>query len=123
MKVERAQDDSTLQIWGGGRPSFGGLQVNDSALQRDGDGVRSVVCAKFGKDVLDVTLDRFLGNRESIGDQLVCIPAGNQAQHIDFSGGQGVIDRVVGEFSGDLGRNALLASMYSANRLEEFLPQ
>jgi hypothetical protein len=32
-----------------------------------------------------VALDCFLGNRKSISDQLVCIPTGNQAQHIDFS--------------------------------------
>ena len=75
----------TLQIRGVAAPLSGGGQVNDSALQRDCDGVRSVACAKFGKDVLDVALDCVLGNRESIGDQLVCIPAGNQAQHIDFS--------------------------------------
>src|SRR5580693_1293536 len=95
-------------------PLSRGLQVNDSALQTDCNGVRSVACAKFGKDVLDVALDRFLGNRKAIGDQLVSIPTGNQTQHIDL---------VVGEFSGDLRRNTLLASMYSANRLEELLPQ
>src|ERR1700685_2620317 len=66
-------------------PLSRGLQVNDSALQSDCDGVRSVACAKFGKDVLDVALDRFLGYRESIVFQLVSIPAGNQTQHIDFS--------------------------------------
>ena len=70
-----------------------------------------------------MALDRFLGNREPIGDQLVSIPTGNQSQHIYFPSGQGVIDRVFCEFSCDLRRNTLLASMHSANRLEEFFPQ
>ena len=71
-RVVRVKDDSTLQIWGDGRPLYrGGLQVNDSTLQRDCYGVRSVACAKFGKNVLDVALDCFLGNRELIGNQLI----------------------------------------------------
>src|ERR1700679_3718647 len=80
---QRRVDTPNLGGWP--PPLSWGLQVNESTLQRDCYGVRSVACAKFGKDVLDVALDCFLGNRESIGNQLVSIPAGNQTQHIDFS--------------------------------------
>ena len=85
QRVKLYQEDSILQIWGAIFPSLAGLQINDSALQRDCDGVRSVACSKFGENVLDVALDCFLGDRESIANQLICIPAGNQAQYIDFS--------------------------------------
>src|ERR1700679_2841595 len=109
----------------GGRfsPLSRGLQINDSALQRDCDGVRSVACSKFGENALDVPLDCFLGDRELIANQLVCIPAGNQAQYIDFSCGQSFIDHVICEYSRDLTRYAFFTSMYSANRLKKLLPQ
>jgi hypothetical protein len=56
---------------------LGRLQFNDSALHSDRDGVRSVACAKLRENVPDVELNCLLGNRELIGDQFVCIPAGN----------------------------------------------
>ena len=61
----------TPNLGGWPPPLSWGLQVNDSTLQRDCYGVRSVACAKFGKNVLDVALDCFLGNRELIGNQLI----------------------------------------------------
>src|SRR6201981_3019029 len=100
--------------------SFGWLQFDDSALHRNRDGVRTVVRAKFREDVLDVALDCVLSNRELSSDQFVCIPAGKQAQDIDFSQGQRVIDRMFGELRSDLRRDALFSGMDGANSLQEF---
>ena len=43
-------------------PLSRGLQLDDSAFQSDSDCVGSVVRAKFREDVLDVSLNRFLGD-------------------------------------------------------------
>jgi hypothetical protein len=43
------------------------------------------------EDVPDAALDRFLGDRELIGNLFVGVPGGNQAQDIDFVFGLGVI--------------------------------
>src|SRR5262245_50640379 len=61
------------------------LEVDDPALQTDGDGMRSIVGRELGEDVLDVALDGFFGDRELSGDHLVRVPAGNEPQHLDFA--------------------------------------
>lgn len=73
--------------------------------------MRSVGRAKFREDVFDVALDCVLGNRELISNQFICIPASKQAQDIDFSQGQRVIDRMFGELRSDLRRDALFSRM------------
>ena len=60
------------------------LQLDDPALDPDGDGVGAVVCAEFGEDVLDVALHRFLRDRELGRNLFVGVPAGHQPQHVDF---------------------------------------
>jgi hypothetical protein len=45
-------------------PTFGGyarLQIDNSALQRYRDGMSPAVRAQFGKNILDVMLNSFLG--------------------------------------------------------------
>jgi hypothetical protein len=43
---------------------IGRLQLDDSALESNGHGVRPVIRAKFGEDVSDVALDGFFGERQ-----------------------------------------------------------
>ena len=72
------------------------LQFDDSSLQPDHGRLRSVVGAQFGEDVLDSPLDSLLGDRELIGDLLVGVSGGDQAEHVDFCRRQGVIGRMLG---------------------------
>src|SRR5688572_5866066 len=48
--------------------SRGWLEVDDSAFQTDGDGVRPIVCGELGEDVLDVALDGLFSDGELGGD-------------------------------------------------------
>jgi hypothetical protein len=54
-------------------PPFEGayLEVDDSALQTDGDGMGPIIRAKFGKYVLDVALYGFFGDGELTGDHFI----------------------------------------------------
>src|SRR5258706_10565696 len=61
-KVRESAEQSNPQKPGLGYPSFEGLQLDDSAFQPDSDRVGSIVRAKFREDVLDVSLNRFLGD-------------------------------------------------------------
>ena len=63
------------------------LQFDNAALQANRNCVRPVVGSKFGEDVLDVALDRFLGDRELGRDLLVRITAGDQSEDVDFPRG------------------------------------
>ena len=53
--------------------------VDESALYANDCRVRSIVGAKFGKDVLDSPFDGVLCDRKLISNLLVGIPPGNQA--------------------------------------------
>ena len=97
------------------------LQPDDSPLQPDHRGVRSIIGAQLGKDGLDSTLDGFLGDLELIRDLLVGIAGRDQAQHIDFCRRQGVIRRMLGDFVRGFGRKRLSSGMNSSDRFHEFL--
>jgi hypothetical protein len=58
-------------------PLSRGLQLDDSALQADRDRVGAVIGPEFGEDVLDVSLDGFLGDRELTSDLFVRISGGD----------------------------------------------
>jgi len=65
-------------------PLSRGLQIDNSALQPDSDGVGSVVRTKFREDVLDVSLNGFLGDRQLSCDQFVGVAGGNGPKNFDF---------------------------------------
>ena len=88
------------------RQGGGELQLDDSSLQSDHRGVGSIVGAQFRKDVLDSTLDGFLGDRELIRNLLVRIAGRDQSQHGDFRRRQGIIGRMLGDFVRGLWRKA-----------------
>src|SRR5262245_4311960 len=60
------------------------LQIDNPALDADHRGMSPIVGAQLGKDVLDATLYGVFGDRQLIGDLLVGIATGNQAEHLDF---------------------------------------
>jgi len=61
-RLGKAQGSRIPKNRGWDTPLSRGLQLDDSAFQPDSDCVGSVVRAKFREDVLDVSLNRFLGN-------------------------------------------------------------
>src|SRR5262245_45287399 len=73
------------------------LQIDDSALQSDGDGVRPIVCGQLGKDVLDVALHGLLRDGELRGDELVGVPGSDELEHLNLPKGQCLIGRVLGQ--------------------------
>ena len=83
------------------------LYVDDSPLHRNRHRMCAVVGSKFGQDVAHVTLDRLLRERQLRCDRLVRVSAGDEAKNINFARRQGVVSRVLGDFGGDLGRDAL----------------
>jgi hypothetical protein len=54
-------------------PPFGGSKLDDSAFQRGGDGVSSVISVKLCEDVCHVALHGFLGNTKFACDLFVRI--------------------------------------------------
>ena len=81
----------------------------------------AVVSSKFGKNVPDVALYGFFGERELCSDYFVRIAPRNQPQHINFSWCQCVVSRVLDDFGRDLRGDAFLAGMDCANCLQQFL--
>jgi hypothetical protein len=61
-RLGKAQRSRIPKNRGWDTPLSRGLQLDDSAFQSDSDCVGSVVRAKFREDVLDVSLNRFLGD-------------------------------------------------------------
>ena len=80
------------------------LQVDNSALQRQGHRVGAVVGAELGQNIRHVTFDRGFADRELTGDSLVGITRGNQPQDLEFARAERIIGGVFGELSGDIGR-------------------
>jgi len=86
-RLGKAQGSRIPKNRGWDTPLSRGLQIDNSALQPDSDGVGSVVRTKFREDVLDVSLNGFLGDRQLIGDQFVGVSGGNGSKNFDFPWG------------------------------------
>jgi hypothetical protein len=65
-------------------PLSRGLEVDDPALQPDGNGMCPIVGAQLGENVLDVALDGFFRDGELGSDFFVCIPARDEPQNLYF---------------------------------------
>src|ERR1700758_4739999 len=56
-------------------PLSGCLEIDDAALESDGDGVSAVVGAEFGENIFDMALHGLFGDGKLGCDFLVCISA------------------------------------------------
>ncbi len=61
------------------------LEVDDPALERDGDRVGAIVGAKFGQDIFDVRLHGLLGNGQLRCNNLVRVPRRDFPQYFDLA--------------------------------------
>jgi len=53
------------------------IQLDNPALERNGDRVRPIVCAQLGENIRDVVLDCGFCDRELVGDLLIGIALAN----------------------------------------------
>src|SRR5579863_294709 len=69
----------------------GQSQIDNSALQRDGDGVGPVIGSQFGENVPDVALNGYLCQREQYSNLFICIAGGNQTEDVNLSRSQRIV--------------------------------
>jgi hypothetical protein len=70
-----------------GTPISRGLEIDDAALQPDGNGVGAIVGIQFGENIFDVSFNGFFGDGKLGCDLFVSIPARNQPQNFNFPRG------------------------------------
>jgi hypothetical protein len=99
------------------------LELDDAALEGDGDGVGAVVGIELGQNTFDVGLDGFFGDGEVIGNDFIGVTGGDQAKDFDFASGELVVGGVIGEFGGDFWRDAFVSGMDGADGIEQFAMQ
>ena len=80
-------------------------ELNNAAAQSDGDGLRSVGCAQFDHNVLNVYLDRFLTDEQLLGNVTVPIAGGNLLEDLDLAPCEGLVGEMLCQLGGDLRRN------------------
>ena len=105
-----------LERWRG----IGRVEMNDAALEGDGDGVGAIFCSELAEDALHVGLDGARSGAEEVGDFLIAEAAGNQADHFDFTRGEGNFGKEAVELLGDLKRNVTLAGEDGADGTDDF---
>ena len=109
---------------GPNEPLFrGGLEVDDSAFQPDGNGVGAIVGIQFRENIFDVTFHGFFRDGELGGYLFVGIPARNQPRNFNFPLGQGIVGGVLGEFRSHLGQQPLLPGVHCTDGFQKFFSQ
>src|SRR3954453_24081252 len=84
------------------------LKLDNSALQRDGDGFGAILGAEFSQDAADVQLDGAFGDVQHLPDLAVAPPADQQPEHFDLPHRQfGPCDSIR-KARGDFGWNVTL---------------
>ena len=95
------------------------LELDDSSLQTDDGSVRPIIGIQFRKDALDSPLDRVLRDAELIGNLLVRVPRGDEAQHDHFGRCQGLIADVLSDLERCLRRQTPFAGMDRSDGLQQ----
>ena len=93
-------------------------EVDDSSLQADDRRVRPIIGVKFRQNALDSPFYGVFRNTKLIGNLLVRVPVGDQAQHSDFCRREGLIAHVLGDLERDFGRQTPLAGVDRSDRLQ-----
>lgn len=73
--VETPKSRFSGPLFRGAETLSAAVEIDDSALQPDGNGVRAVVGAKLGEDIFDVAFYGFFCNGELRGDLFIGISA------------------------------------------------
>ena len=80
--------------------------------------VRSLA-SSFDKNALDSALDGIFSHTELIGNLLVRVPGGDEAQHDHFGRCQGLIADMLGDLERDLWRQTPFAGMDRSDRVQQ----
>src|SRR5262249_1883319 len=99
------------------------LQVDNAALQSDGDSVRSIIRAKLGENAPDVTLDGFFSEGKLRTNRFVRVSLRHEVQDIHLAWRQRIVSRVLRDLSGNLRGYAFVARVDRANGLQQLLAQ
>src|SRR3954466_5337280 len=91
---------TTIEVWKT-LPS----EPNDSAADRDRHGAGAIAGAQLLHDVLDVHLDRLLGDEQPLGDVAIPVAAGDVLQDVDLAARQRLVREMFGELRGGIGRD------------------
>jgi hypothetical protein len=108
-RSKRLFDDST----------FGGLQVDDPALQPDRDRMRPVVRPELRKDSRDVAFHGLLGYRQPGGDFFIRVPPCDQPENLQFARAQMFFPGMLSQFRRYLRRNSLLPGMNGSDDIQQ----
>jgi hypothetical protein len=83
-------------------------EVENSAAQGDGHGLRPVARSKLAENVLNMRLDCARGRAKAVADFLVAKTVGDMYQNFCLAGGQGDFREVFNQLLGARGYNASL---------------
>lgn len=97
------------------------LELDDSAPQRDRDGLRAIACSELVHDVPDVNLHRFFRDEEAFGDIPVSISPGDLAENLRLPIGQVLVGDVLRQARRHLRRNAFRSRVNLAYHSDQLL--
>jgi hypothetical protein len=86
-------------------------ELKQPAPERDGDRMGAIVGLKFIHQILDVEVNRGLGNRQLVRNLLVATAVSNESKNLQFPFRKVVVTKMLGETGCDLGRNVTSASV------------
>ncbi len=91
------------------------IQMQDSALQRNGHRMRAIGRAQFAQDILHVHFDGAAGGAQPVRDVFVRQAACDKGEHLHFALGEDDLRKIFGKPLGHFRRNQPLARMHYAN--------
>jgi hypothetical protein len=99
----------------GGIPSE--LQLNDSAPERESDGMGPITRAYFGENACHVPFHGVFVDREFDSDSFVRMAGCRKGKHVDFTRGQLFFTRMMGNLLSNVWMDALQSTVDRANRV------
>ena len=101
--------------------AFRALDMDDTASDGNGDGLRSVLGAELRHDVFDVNFDRLRGDLEALANVAIALALCNPSEHLEFARTELVAREMVGQVLHQLRRHVLAARVDLANDLDELI--
>src|SRR5215470_5306973 len=97
------------------------LEVDKASANADSNRLRTIVCAEFLQDVLEVCFDRLFRDKELFGNIPISISVRQLTKNVQFAGSKLFVAVMLGQLSRYLGRNLLLSCMNLANYSHQFV--
>src|SRR5579862_7515994 len=94
---------------------FGALKSNDAAANSNSDGLGPILSSKFFHDALDVHLNGFLGDFQSLTDIAIAVAFGDSPKHFDFTLRKRFAAHIDRQILGEISRKVLATSVHLAD--------